>query len=124
MSLAITALAGVTTVPTLAAAAVVFGMAQGVGYPTLNAFTVDQASLDQLGRVQTIYNGAFNLGVTSGSVALGPVAEAFGQRAAFRCAAGVMALGVVIFAAGTRQLLARRHPRRDDGEPVVIVDRP
>ncbi len=118
MAVAITALAGTTTVPTLAAAAVVFGMAQGVGYPTLNAFTVDQVSVDQLGRVQTIFNGAFNLGVTGGSMALGPVAEAFGQRAAFRCAAGVMALGVVVFAAGTRGARARRAAVSLDSLPT------
>src|SRR2546425_8913097 len=60
---------------------------QGFVYPTLNAFTIDLAEPGQLGRTQTLYNGAFNLGTTAGSMALGPVAHAFRHRAMFLVAA-------------------------------------
>src|SRR3989442_10841191 len=61
---------------------------QGFVYPTLNAFTIDLAEPGQLGRTQTLYNGAFNLGTTAGSMALGLVAHTFGHRVMFLVAAG------------------------------------
>jgi MFS family permease len=94
-------LAGVHSTLGLAVAALLFGTAQGFVYPTLNAFTIDQADEGQLGRAQTLYNGAFNLGVTGGSMALGPVAEALGHRAVFLCAAGFAAVALGIFGWGT-----------------------
>ncbi|TMA39002.1 MAG: MFS transporter [Deltaproteobacteria bacterium] len=82
----------------------------GAGNPTLNAFTVDRAHVAELGRAQTLYNGAFNLGTTTGSLALGHVAEVFGHRAMFRVAAAVVGAAFVIFSAGTRA--RSRTPRR------------
>lgn len=94
-------LAAVRSAPVLALAALAFGTAQGFVYPTLNAFTVDQAETEQLGRAQTLYNGAFNLGVTAGSIGLGALVEVVGHRGMFLCAAGVAAAGLGIFSAGT-----------------------
>lgn len=94
-------LASVRTGVALAVAALAFGTAQGFVYPTLNAFTVDQAETGQLGRAQTLYNGAFNLGVTAGSIGLGALVEAVGHRGMFLFAAGVAAAGLGIFSVGT-----------------------
>ena len=102
LSVAILSLSAVHTMHELAAAGIAFGLAQGVVYPTLNAFSVDLASEGQLGRVQTFYNGSFNLGVTSGSLALGPIAHAFGHRTMFACAAAMALTAFLLFAAGTR----------------------
>ena len=99
---AIAWLATVTTAVGLAAAAVVFGFAQGISYPTLNAFAADMVEPSRLGRTQTLYNGAFNLGVTSGALVLGPVVEAYGHRTMFRCAAAVALAACALFWTATR----------------------
>lgn len=103
LTVSIAALAVVHAVATLALAGVAFGLAQGLSYPTLNAFAIDQTGTDRLGRVQTLYNGAFNLGTTSGSMLFGPVVQAYGHRPMFGCAAGVAALAFAIFRVGTRR---------------------
>jgi MFS family permease len=94
----ILALAAVGSALALVAAGLLFGTAQGVVYPTLNAFAIDQSEPGQLGRVQTLYNGAFNLGTTAGSMGFGAVANAWGHRSAFVCAAGAAAVALVVFA--------------------------
>jgi len=99
---AIAGLATVHSAVTLAAVGVVFGTAQGIVYPTLNAFTIDQAAPGQFGRVQTLFNGCFNLGVTTGAFALGAVADAWGHRVVFLCAGAVAGLALGLFIVGTR----------------------
>jgi MFS family permease len=116
LAASIAALALVHGPATLAMAGVGFGLAQGLSYPTLNAFAIDQTGTDRLGRVQTFYNGAFNLGTTSGAMLLGGVVEAWGHRAMFGCAAGVAALAFAVFQLGTTGALrpAARPPRSLD----------
>src|SRR5258705_55349 len=97
LALSIALLATVRSAPALATAGLLFGTAQGFVYPTLNAFTIDLAEPGQLGRTQTLYNGAFNLGTTAGSMALGPVAHAFGHRVMFLVAAGVAPAALAVF---------------------------
>jgi MFS family permease len=100
LAISLILLARVGSTPALAAAAVLFGAAQGLVYPTLNAYAIDQAEAGQLGRAQTLYNGAFNLGVTGGSMILGPVVEALGYRVTFMFAAAVALVGLACFRLG------------------------
>lgn len=102
LSIAILGLAAVHARPGFAMAGIAFGLAQGVVYPTLNAFTVGLAAEGDLGRVQSAFNGCFNIGVTSGSLALGPVVHAFGHRATFAIAAGTALLATAVFARASR----------------------
>ena len=97
LAISIASLAAVHSVAMLGAVGVVFGTAQGIVYPTLNAFAIEHAPPGQLGRLQTLFNGSFNLGVTSGSFALGGVADAYGHRAAFLCAGAVAAIAMALF---------------------------
>ncbi|HUI27263.1 MAG TPA: MFS transporter [Candidatus Kryptonia bacterium] len=69
-----------------------FGSAQGVSYPTLHAFVVDLTADAHLGRVQALFNGAFNLGGTSSAFLFGIVVEHAGHRAAFACASATPVL--------------------------------
>ena len=101
LGLSIAALATVHSVAALALVGVVFGTAQGIVYPTLNAFAIEHVPIGQLGRLQTLFNGAFNLGVTTGSFALGSVADAYGHRLVFVCAAATALVATALFAAGT-----------------------
>ncbi|MEI8357231.1 MAG: MFS transporter [Deltaproteobacteria bacterium] len=84
------------------AAGVAFGLAQGVVYPTLNAFAVGLAGPDDLGRVQSSFNGCFNIGVTSGSLALGPVVHDLGHRTMFTIASVTALAALAIFARASR----------------------
>jgi MFS family permease len=102
LGVAIVALAAVHTAAALAGVGLVFGTAQGIMYPTLNAFTIEHTVPGQMGRVQTLFNGAFNLGVTSGAFALGSVADAYGHRVVFVCAGAMAILAMLVFVAGTR----------------------
>ena len=111
LSLAIAALATVHSMSALAVTGLVFGTAQGIAYPTLNAFAIEHAAARQLGRLQTLFNGAFNLGVTAGSFVLGVVADAYGHRLVFLCAAATAAVAVLLFALGTRGDRVSRMPR-------------
>lgn len=103
LALSIFALSEVDSLVTFLAAGLSFGLAQGITYPTMNAFSVDLAGAGQLGRVQAFYNGTFNLGVTSGGFLLGPVVHAFGHRTMFEVASAAALLGFVMFLFGTRE---------------------
>jgi MFS family permease len=85
----------------LAGAALLFGTAQGFVFPTLNAFTIDQTDPSRIGRVQTLFNGSFNLGVTVGSLAFGSVVEVVGHRMMFVCAAAMAGIGLAVFVLAT-----------------------
>jgi MFS family permease len=101
LGLSIAALATVHSVAALAVVGAVFGTAQGIVYPTLNAYAIEQAPVGQFGRLQTLFNGAFNLGVTSGSFALGIVADAYGHRPVFVCAAATALMAMALFVTAT-----------------------
>lgn len=103
LALAILALSEVTSLLAFLAAGLSFGLAQGITYPTMNAFTVDLAEPGQLGRVQAFYNGTFNVGVTAAGFVLGPVVHAFGHRTMFELAAGAALLAFAMFLFGTRE---------------------
>jgi MFS family permease len=109
---AIGALALVRSAPALAAVGLVFGTAQGVVYPTLNAFAIEGAAPGQFGRLQTLFNGAFNLGVTSGSFALGQVADRFGHRAVFATAGAIAGVALAVLVTATPRPRAARDARR------------
>ncbi len=96
-------ISGMHSVVTFLAAGLSFGLAQGIVYPTMNAFSVDLAEAGQLGRVQAFYNGTFNLGITAGSFVLGPVVHAFGHRTMFVYASGAALLAFLLFLGGTRE---------------------
>ncbi len=86
LAASIALLSTVRNVPMLVVAGMMFGLAQGINYPTMHAFIVDLASDAHLGRAQALFNGAFNLGVTSSAFAFGTVAEHFGHRPMFALA--------------------------------------
>jgi MFS family permease len=104
LAASIAALAVVRSVPVLAAVGVVFGAMQGLVFPLLNAFAIARAEPTQIGRLQTFFNGTFNLGVTAGAMGLGGVVDGFGHRTAFLCAAAIALLALVLIAGGTRDV--------------------
>ena len=97
LAASILVLSTVTSVRTLVIAAGLFGLAQGLSYPTLNAFAVDLSADEHLGRAQALFNGAFNLGVTSSAFIFGAVVVRFGYRPMFMLAAVTPVVGCIVF---------------------------
>jgi len=85
------------SLPLLVVSGAAFGLAQGISYPTLHALIVDLSVESNLGRAQALFNGAFNLGVTSSAFVFGLVAEHAGHRAMFAFAALTPVAGWLVF---------------------------
>lgn len=108
---AILLLAAARSVGALVLIGALFGIAQGINYPTLHAYLIDITPETHLGRAQALFNGAFNLGVTSSAFVFGGVANQLGYRPMFLMA-GMMpfaALLVLYFVPGMGRRPAR-HP--------------
>jgi predicted MFS family arabinose efflux permease len=101
LGISLLVLATVRSPVMLAGAALLFGTAQGFVFPTLNAFTIDQIDPGRIGRVQTMFNGSFNVGVTVGSIGFGAVIEALGYRSMFVCAAAMAGMALAVFVVAT-----------------------
>ena len=112
LACAVFMLAFVQSVPMLVVAGGVFGLAQGLSYPTLNALAVDLSAEEHLGRVQALFNGAFNLGVTSSAFAFGMIAEQFGYRPMFVTASLTPLAGWLLFYLGTDGMSPNRATTR------------
>lgn len=97
LGVAILALSLARNTAFLMVAGLMFGSAQGINYPTLHAYMVDISRDMNLGRAQALFNGAFNLGVTSSAFVFGIVAERFGYRPMFVLAAAMPLLACVLF---------------------------
>jgi MFS family permease len=70
----------------------VFGAAHGVLYPTLNALVLARLPASRRGLGMALYNGAFNVGMTSGGFGWGLLAAHYGYAALFYTAAVVALL--------------------------------
>lgn len=110
LAAAILSLAFVHDVPLLVGAGALFGSAQGISYPTMHAFLVDMTAEAHLGRAQALFNGAFNLGVTSSAFIFGAAAAQFGYRIMFALAALTPLLACGVF---YRYGTSRPAPRPD-----------
>jgi MFS family permease len=88
-------LAVVSSVVSLVLTGALFGIAQGINYPTLHAYLIDITPEAHLGRAQALFNGAFNLGVTASAFFFGAVAHQLGHRPMFLIA-GVMPLAALL----------------------------
>lgn len=77
----------------------VFGAAHGLFYPAFNALAVEAASPDERGKVMALFNGGFNLGNSSATLALGFVAERFGFPVVFLIAGAGVALALALLVA-------------------------
>ncbi len=77
---------------------VLLGSAQGLYYPALNALAVEWSSSQVRATVMALYNGAFNVGFTIGSVGMGPVASGFGYPTMFGIAASASVFAILLMA--------------------------
>ena len=81
-----------------------FGAAHGILYPTLNALVIEVLPAARRGLGMVLYNGAFNVGSSAGSLGWGLLAQQKGYPAVYT-AAGCIALAAAVLlrgATGTR----------------------
>jgi predicted MFS family arabinose efflux permease len=91
----------------LVATGAAFGVAHGLFYPALNAAALERTSIGVRGKVTGLFNGAFNVGFSLGSLGLGYVALSYGYVAVFALA-GVCSLAAL-------GLVPGRAPEEDAG---------
>jgi predicted MFS family arabinose efflux permease len=80
---------------------VVFGIAQGLLYPTMNALVADWSSPRNIGRTQSIFSGSFGLGIHLCAYFFGGVVETHGYGTMFMIAFGITLIGMAVFVLGT-----------------------
>ena len=100
MSTAVTLLAFVRSLHGMLAAGVVFGLAQGLLYPTMNALVADWSSPRNIGRTQSLFSGSYSLGIASCSFFFGTLAEHHGYTTMFLVTLAITLVGLAIFLAG------------------------
>jgi MFS family permease len=88
-----------------------FGLAHGVLYPTLNAVVIERVGDGARGRAMTLYNGAFNLGSTTSSLAWGSLAQTRGYPSVYIGATALAVAAAVCLLAPDHGLLAARAQR-------------
>lgn len=81
----------------LGLAGILFGAGHGLLYPALNALVVDGCRLADRGKAMALYNASFNLGVTSGAMLFGRIAEAAGYATMFVTAGMAVLTGLLLF---------------------------
>jgi MFS family permease len=73
-----------------------FGAAHGILYPTLNALLLETLPSARRGLGMALYNGAFNLGSSVGSLAWGLIAKQQGYPLVYTLAAGASLLAAAV----------------------------
>jgi MFS family permease len=106
MSIAVAMLSAVRSTEGVLAAGVVFGLAQGLLYPTMNALVADWSSAHNIGRTQSLFSGSYSLGIASCSFFFGTIVENYGYPAMFRLTLVITLVGLGIFLLGPREARA------------------
>ncbi|MBC8291647.1 MAG: MFS transporter [Proteobacteria bacterium] len=97
MSLAVAMLAFAHDLPMVLAAGVVFGLAQGLLYPTMNALVVDWSHPENIGRTQSLFSGSYSLGISACSFLFGTIVENHGYAAMYVASLAVTSIGLLFF---------------------------
>jgi MFS family permease len=76
---------------------VLYGLTHGLFYPAFNALAIEGAGVHERGKVMAIFNGAFNVGSSGATLALGFLAASMGYPPVFLAAgAGVVLAWLVL----------------------------
>ncbi len=86
---------------------VIFGLAHGLFFPSLNAYAVEIVSEKIRGRVISSYNGSFNIGFTFGAIFFGPVIEWKGYPVVF------IASGLFVFTAVASLIFMNKENKKN-----------
>jgi MFS family permease len=101
---------------------VVFGMAQGLLYPTMNALVADWSKPGNIGRTQSLFSGSYSLGIASCSFFFGSIAEHHGYTVMFLVALAITLVGLAAFVAGPKEIRVQAHdtPVVPSANPEVL----
>jgi MFS family permease len=80
-----------------------FGAAHGLLYPTLNALLLELLPIGRRGLGMVLYNGAFNLGTSVGSLGWGLLAKRSGYPAIYEVAAAASLVAAAVLAIKPKQ---------------------
>jgi MFS family permease len=117
MSLAVGLFAFVRTSSGILLVGAVFGIAQGLLYPTMNALVADWSNPSNIGRTQSIFSGSFGLGIHSCAYFFGAIVENHGYTVMFLTVLAITLVGLVVFVAGTQEAVPH-------ASAAGVVDRP
>jgi predicted MFS family arabinose efflux permease len=101
--------------PSFLLAAVLYGLAFAAVQPALMALVVDRAAPNRRGAAMGTFSTAMDLGIGSGSMIWGVVAQTAGFTAMYTASATVAVLALAVFLAGT---LRRRGQAVDHQAPA------
>lgn len=97
MTAAVFLLAFLRTMPGIVFVALLFGCAQGLLYPTMNALVADWSSPSNIGRTQSLFSGSYSLGIATSSFFFGTIVERFGWETMFLTATAMTLVGLAAF---------------------------
>jgi MFS family permease len=118
MSLSVALFAYVRSSAGIVAVGFVFGVSQGLLYPTMNALVADWSSPHNIGRTQSYFSGSFGVGIHGCAFFFGSIVEAYGYTTMFLACLAITIVGMVIFLAGTEEAGAHSE------DSLVTADRP
>lgn len=104
MSLAVALFAYVRTQNDVLVVGIVFGIAQGLLYPTMNALVADWSSPQNIGRTQSYFSGSFGIGIHGCAYFFGSVVESHGYPTMFLSCLAITAVGMLVFLIGTEEV--------------------
>jgi MFS family permease len=106
MSTAVTLLSFVRWAPGIVGCGLIFGVAQGLLYPTMNALVADWSNPRNIGRTQSIFSGSYSMGIATCSFFFGTIVERWGYGPMFLSALAITVLGLGVFLAAARDVPA------------------
>ncbi len=104
LGLALMAVAG--SVPVLAAAAILGGLAHGVLFPILTSQVVNRARTAERGSAMSIFTSIFDIALLASAPAVGALIDGFSYLVAFSMVAVALGIGAVVYAICDRRLVA------------------
>jgi MFS family permease len=113
MSTAVLGLSMVRSYVGIVAMGGVFGFAQGLLYPTMNALVADWSSSNNIGRTQSLFSGSYSLGISTCSFFFGTIVETHGYGTMFLTALAITLVGMAIF------LFGAAEAPQENNDPIV-----
>jgi len=100
MTLAVGLLAWVRNFYGIVAIGAIFGLAQGLLYPTMNALVADWSNPRNIGRTQSLFSGSYSVGIATCAFFFGTLVELYGYSTMFLTATAITFAGLLIFVLG------------------------
>jgi MFS family permease len=104
LTIAVGLLSFVRSLPLVVAIGAIFGFGHGMLYPTMNAWVADWSNPRNIGRTQSLFSGAYSLGISTCAFFFGTIVERYGYATMFGVASAVSMVGLAVFLTGPKDL--------------------